>query len=409
MVELDSDFGHDGENAERSDIPWIELFIDLVFIAALIQAGDRLLHNLGVAGLAEFTVFFALAWWAWNGVTLHFARRNADHIAARLIVFIFVFAIASLGVLAGRGLMVQTAAFALFYALARFSVAILYADLAYRDKPSRRVAFHFAVGFGLGALLWAVSAWIGEPWRYAFWGLAIAAEIATGWLQNQEKIKKHLSLDASRLSERYGQLTLIVLGESFIKMTAGLVQDAGITLQSAVFSLSALIFIASVFWAYFGDIAGTTIREGRARLWTYLHLPLLMSIAALGVALSPIVAQEAGQPVKSEHHTFLHITAMAAFFWVAMIDFFGRTSDAAGGYVAGIARLASMAFLGASWFLGEGLDATLSVGIAALACALPVIAEAIWRPNAETAPRASVEKEKPKPRKSSAVRSRKMG
>jgi low temperature requirement protein LtrA len=397
-VDLDSDFGHDDrQNKPPSDIPWIELFIDLVFIAALIQAGDRLIKNLSIIGVGEFTVFFCLLWWAWSGVTIHFARRNSDDVAARLIVFVFIFAIGNLGVLAGQGLLAHTAAFALFYAAARFTLATLYADLAWRDAKARRLALNFAAGFGFGALLWAASAFIPEPWRFGVWGLAVAAEMATGWLHDKNDLRNHLSLDASRLSERYGQLTLIVLGESFIKIIAGLAEGPGVSLASAAMSILALAFSGAVFWAYFGDIAGSTIREGRARLWTYLHLPLMMSIAALGASLHPIVAQETGRAIEPSHHLLLHVCAMAVFFWLAMIDLFARTSDATGGYGAAIARLAPVILLGLSWLAGGGLNALFAVGLAAAACALPVLVESLRRPHVGASARASVEKEKPEP------------
>jgi low temperature requirement protein LtrA len=393
-VDLDSDFGHDDRQTTPSDIPWIELFIDLVFIAALIQAGDRLIRHLGLAGLAEFTVFFALLWWVWSSLTIHFARRDRDDVAARLIVFMFVFAVGNLGVLAGRGVLAHSAAFALFYALARFSLAALYADLAWRDAKARPLAMNFAIGFSFGALLWAASAFIPEPWRFGFWVFAIAAEMATGWLHDKKDLRAHLSLDASRLSERYGQLTLIVLGESFIKIIASLVEGPGITFEGTVMSIFALVFTAAVFWAYFGDVAGSTIREGRARLWTYLHLPLMMSIAALGVALHPIVVHETGKTIEPIHHLLLHICAMAVFFWLAMIDLFARTSDARGGYGAAVARLASVGLLGLSWLLGGGLNAMAAVGLAAAACTLPVLFENMRRPHVGAGTRASVEKER---------------
>jgi low temperature requirement protein LtrA len=394
-VSLDSDFGHDERRTGHSDIPWIELFIDLVFIAALIQAGDRFLHNLSIGGLAEFTAFFALLWWAWSGITLHFARRERDDVAARLIVFLFVFAVGNLGVLAGRGLIGHTAAFALFYGLTRFSLALLYADLAWRNAKTRRLASRFAISFGIATLLWALSALIAAPWCFALWALALVAEIATGWFQDEGELRRHLSLDASRLSERYGQLTLIALGESFVKTISGLVEGAQIGLQGALMGACALVFIFTVFWAYFGDIAGSTIRKGRARLWTYLHLPLVMSIAALGVALNPIVAHEPDQPSEDIHHHLLHICAMAVFFWLAMIDLFARTSHATGGWGAGAARLASVALLGLSWIAGAGLDARLSVPLAAFACALPAVIESLRRPHEGAPARATVEKERP--------------
>jgi low temperature requirement protein LtrA len=394
-VDLDSDFGHDERRSTPSDIPWIELFIDLVFIAALLQAGDWLIEHLGLLGIAEFTLFFVLIWWAWSGLTIHFARRETDDVAARLIVFVFVFAIGNLGVLAGRGLLAHTAAFALFYALARLSLAALYMDLAIRDAKARRLAVKFAAGFGFGAALWAVSAVVPEPWRFGVWLLAIGAEMATGLFQDRDDLRSHLSLDASRLSERYGQLTLIVLGESFIKIIAGLTQGPGVSVDGAMMTVLTLIFTGAVFWAYFGDVAGSTIREGRARLWTYLHLPLMMSIAAMGVALHPIVVHEADKIIEPVHHALLHACAIAVFFWLAMIDIFARTSDARGGYGAGLSRLASVILLGLSWLAGSGLSALHAVGIAAAACALPVVLETLRRPHTGAGTRASVEKEQP--------------
>jgi low temperature requirement protein LtrA len=393
-MDLDSDFGHDDRHRPaESDIPWIELFFDLVFIAALILAGDRLVEHMGIVGIAEFTAVFALLWWAWSSITIHFARRDSDDTLARLIVFAFVLAIAFLGVVAGRGMFENTASFAALYAIARLALAALYADLAWRDANARRLATRFAIGFGLGAALWALSAAVPEPWRYALWAVAIGAEFATGWLQDRKELRDHLSLDAGRLSERYGQLTLIVLGESFIKITAGLVEGPGLTRDTMLLSLYALVFIGAVFWAYYGDVAGSTIRKGRARLWTYLHLPLMMSIAALGVSFHPITEQEAGTTIDALHHRMLHVCAIATFFWLAMIDIFARTSDAAGGWRAGASRLASAGLLGVSWAVGSGMLAIQSVGIAALACALPVAVEALRRPHEGQPTRAEVRQE----------------
>jgi low temperature requirement protein LtrA len=397
MVDLDSDFGHDGRNRAHSDIPWIELFIDLVFIAALIQAGDRLIDHLDIIGLAEFTAVFALLWWVWSSIAIHFARRETDDVAARLIVFVFVFAVACVGVMGGRGLAEHAQGFALFYALARLVLAALYADLAWRHPGPNPLAIRFALGFGSGAVLWAASAFVPDPWRYGVWLLAIATELATGLLQDKRELRTYLALDAGRLSERYGQLTLIVLGESFIKITSGLVNGAGLTLQSGALTLFALVFIGALFWSYYGDIAGSTIQEGRARLWTYLHLPLTMSIAALAVSFDPIVEREAGTAIDIAHHRMLHFCAAAAFFWLAMIDIFARTSDAVGGYGAGLARLASAVLLCVSWMVGAGTQAVFAVGLAALACALPVIVESLRRPHVDPASRAEVKKEREPP------------
>ncbi len=180
------------------------MLIDLVFVATLIQAGDRLLKQMSVPGLAEFTVFFALLWWAWSSLTIHFARRESDDITARLIVFVFVFAIGCIGVLAGRG---HAGPYRRLRPVLRFGAAgsggaLCGSGVARRDGTTPCTDLRGRLRLRRGAL--AASALVPEPWRFGVWALAIAAEMATGLLHDRRDLRNHLSLDASRLSSATG-------------------------------------------------------------------------------------------------------------------------------------------------------------------------------------------------------------
>ena len=48
-------------------VTWLELFFDLVFVAAVAQVAAPLQTDYSLAGLVRFTPLFGLIWWAWIG------------------------------------------------------------------------------------------------------------------------------------------------------------------------------------------------------------------------------------------------------------------------------------------------------------------------------------------------------
>ena len=63
-------------------VTWMELFFDLIFVAAVAQVGTPLEHEYTVAGLLRYAFLFVLIWWAWIGHTLFSTRFNADDLAS---------------------------------------------------------------------------------------------------------------------------------------------------------------------------------------------------------------------------------------------------------------------------------------------------------------------------------------
>ncbi len=85
-------------------------------------------------------------------------------------------------------------------------------------------------------------------------------------------------------------MTLIVLGESFVKVLGALASEgAGI----AVYGEASMVLLVtcSLWWVYFDDVAGSRIRSGRGQwiIWLYCHIPLQIGITAVGVAVKKAV------------------------------------------------------------------------------------------------------------------------
>ena len=58
-----------GRTRDQRVVDWLELFYDLIYVAALIQLGQSLVDDLSIEGIGRFVVLFTLLWWAWTGTT----------------------------------------------------------------------------------------------------------------------------------------------------------------------------------------------------------------------------------------------------------------------------------------------------------------------------------------------------
>lgn len=186
------------------EITWLELFYDLVYVAAVIQLGSFLHDNLTPIGVLQFVALFALLWWAWSGTAFFFNRSSFDSVPRRALLFAQTFAIGNLAIVIGGAFSGAYVSFALTYAVVRLTPVLLYLLLYRRSPEARPLAGRLALGFGIRAALWAVSALVPPPYGYALWALAIAVDLYAGRSARTRRFRDMLPLDLPRLSERYG-------------------------------------------------------------------------------------------------------------------------------------------------------------------------------------------------------------
>jgi low temperature requirement protein LtrA len=92
------------------------------------------------------------------------------------------------------------------------------------------------------------------------------------------------------LIERFGLLTIIVLGETLTGVVAGLAREPVSGLTLAV-GLVAVVVGFGAWWTYF-DFAGHRHPRKKQAItlqWIFSHLPLTAAIAAMGAAMVSLV------------------------------------------------------------------------------------------------------------------------
>src|SRR5262245_48191450 len=189
-------------------VTWMELFFDLIFVAAVAQVGEPLSEDYSLIGLFRYTFLFVLIWWAWSGHTAYMTRFEHDDLPNRLLILLQCFIAAVMAANAKDALDSRSSAgFGAAYAGMRIILVVQYLR-ARRVEEARELTTRYAAGFGAAALLWIFSALLDVPTRYWVWGAALIVDFATPWLSAKHTVR--FPPDASHYPERFGLFTIIL-------------------------------------------------------------------------------------------------------------------------------------------------------------------------------------------------------
>jgi low temperature requirement protein LtrA len=274
---------------------WLELFLDLVFVAAVAAVASTLSNDPTAAGFGRFLFLFLPIGWAWVGFTLYATRFDTDDLVYRLLTLLAMFAVAGLASTVPNAFHGGANSFVVAYACVRTILILLYVR-AYVDVPVvRPVAGWFIGAFGLAVAVWLISILVPVPWKYALWGIAVAIEHAAPirpW-----RLLQGPRVDPRHLGERFGLLIIIVLGEGVIGVVLG-TTEVSWTLRSGAAAFAGFLTGAAIWWLYFDflDASAVVQRNIRSGLtFIYAHYFVAAGIAALGVGVKlAIISLEPG-------------------------------------------------------------------------------------------------------------------
>jgi low temperature requirement protein LtrA len=276
---------------------WLELFFDLVFVAAIAQVSSLLLDDLTLGGFARYLGYFVPIWWAWMGFTFYANRFDTDDLPYRLLTLVGMAGIAALAVSVRHVLEGAAAedAFVLSYVAIRLVLLVLYTRARRHVARARRLANLFLALFGLAVPIWLTSLLAPSPWRYAAWALAIAVELAAplrAW-----RLIRDAPIHPRHIPERFGLLTMIVLGESVFAVVVG-TANVHWHVGSALTAVAGFVIAASLWWIYFDflDSAGALGRGILSGLvFTYTNFLIVVGLGSLGTGVKLAIFEAAGR------------------------------------------------------------------------------------------------------------------
>ena len=283
---------------------WLELFLDLVFVVVV----EELTHVLADANgkpdvsastLGEFCLLFVPVWWVWIGCTYYNDRFETDDVSHRLFMFLTMLPLAAMAYSAGARLAIDNATeiFSWAYVAARVVLVVMWLRAGWHSPEARPMTRRYGVGFSASLLLWTASAFVPEPARFFLWGAGLLFDLLTPLttLGIQARLPR---LSSSHLPERFGTLTLIVLGECVSCVISGPIniQQLDPTIGAQAGLGMALCF--GLWWIYFDHVMGRRSKPGLAwsSAWAYAHLPLLVSLTSISIAVRSLVVAQNDVP-----------------------------------------------------------------------------------------------------------------
>jgi low temperature requirement protein LtrA len=286
-------------------VTWLELFFDLVFVAALSQVGAPLAHAYSFHELGRFAFLLLVIWWAWHGYASYATRFDVDDRAERIATLLQMLAVIFMAANAEAGLDSESSAgFAAAYAVMRLILAARYLRAA-RLPGARQIAVEHAAGFGAAAIVWLLSSLAPVPARYVLWAIALAIDLGTAMVTARHTLA--VPPNAAHLPERFGLFTLILLGEAIVAVMKGIQGQPEWSVAAASTALSSVALVAGVWWGYFEGARAAAHRRvqcladcRRLSLWSAAHRPLYLGIALAGIGAEHAITGGGWQALHGE-------------------------------------------------------------------------------------------------------------
>ncbi|MFV0406011.1 MAG: low temperature requirement protein A [Propioniciclava sp.] len=290
--------GRDPNQDHRPATP-LELLYDLTLVVAFGIAGSSLAHAIAAdhiwAGIGAFVFTMFGAVWAWLNYTWFASAYDTDDWFVRIAVLIqmvgvLILALGIPDVFHGleEGWHLDNGVLVAGYVVMRVPLIALWLRVA-RDDPERRptvlrrVALITVAQMGWTSMVFAQ---LSATWTLVGLVVLYTLEFTAPLIGERGQMPWH----PHHLAERFGLPAIIALGEGIIGTFAAiqaLITEQGWSLGAIAVLFSGVTLTFGLWWIYFVTPIGQVLalRRRQMTLFSFGHLPIYMSIAAIGAGL----------------------------------------------------------------------------------------------------------------------------
>jgi len=309
------------EKEDERRITFLELFYDLIYVVIIAELSHTLSADITIKSLLEFGFLFLIVWWAWlNGAMYHDNHGNND-IKTRIVTFMQMFSVAGMAIFAHNAFNSGSFGFAISYAAFLLIITFLWWSSGYHDKDHRAISNPYSATYLISTLLIVASLFFESSIRFYFWAAAlfliISLPIALFLIsRTKPKMQKQIDQDStisSSMLERFGLMTIIVLGEVIVGVIQGVASSHHLDLNIGITAALGMLVAIGLWWLYFDFVSMNSPRKKHSAEfgWLYLHLPLTMGITATGAAILNVIDVESKNPDSAK---FLLIGAVVVTY-----------------------------------------------------------------------------------------------
>jgi low temperature requirement protein LtrA len=219
----------------------------------------------------------------------------------------------------GDGFEAHPELIAVTYALLALDLAVMYARAARRDHEDALAVLRRNQYLAAAVPIF-VSAFTPEALRFVLWcvGIALLAWPTLGFRFGRYGAR--VRLDEHHFVERFGLLTIIVCGESFVKVSL-LAADGTLDGIDISVLVTMFLFVFGVWWSYFDDVpkAGMRPEPGRTTGWLVGHLVVQLALVGSAVGFGKVLGYELGTTLSGDQSLLLTVPLVGVLLGLALI------------------------------------------------------------------------------------------
>jgi low temperature requirement protein LtrA len=278
----------------------LELFYDLVFAAGIVVLSQAFSNNPSGWTAVWVLLVFSMMWALWLRTNLLLHDRTPTNLTRGLLVvqmmLILVMCVAGGDKTLDQETMDRHHVVGPLFALCLLTLVALYRFSTTRDGVDEPPERRRIIGYVLIAACFAVTPLL--PPRV---DLAIAAAGLLLLLTPSRVLDGPGNpgrFNAEHVIQRFGEFTIIVLGETFVKVGLAALKG-GISRSDMVVVPVAIVLVFSTWWLYFADVPSSAARvvNASARPWVMAHFPLHLSAVAMAIGCAELMLESGNDGV----------------------------------------------------------------------------------------------------------------
>lgn len=263
---------------------WLEAFFDLIFAVALGEAAGILSEahggHIAPQQFVRFVLVFLPLWWIWAGHTIYANRFDTDSRQHRLSTLVVMFLLIVISAQLPARAQDQYAVAVACYCGARLIIAAMYFVSKRKHHDRGGIATTVGSVFAVGAAISLSSVLLQPPWSYLVFYAGILFDMAALLLLDRrlQVVPAH----TAHLVERVGLLTIIMLGQSVLTISAALGNIAW-NRSNVIAAVSGFVMVSAIWWIYYDSfhlLEQRKLKTGHSILYSHFFLFIGLAILA---------------------------------------------------------------------------------------------------------------------------------
>lgn len=286
----------DDRTNERK-VSWLELFYDLVYVAAIAQLTHHQSEHLSWTVVVFSFLLFSLIFWSWVNGSQYYDLHGSDSVRTRLMTFWQMLAVAAVAITLKDTYEGHHQGFAIAFSVLQILITYLWWSVGLYDPSHRIFNKYYTLNYSIAFILLIVSIFSTAEVAVLLWIIVLLFNLTPGLIGANtivrvSKERGEVFSASAAIVERFGLFTIIVLAESVLG-TVSSIAEIKDKQSGAWVAFIFAILIAFLLWSLYFDM--TSEQETKKgynfmQLFIGMHFPLLASLGVLGACIKILMA-----------------------------------------------------------------------------------------------------------------------